>query len=57
MTDQQQQITELRNHIKNLIKEREQYTEQNVIESINDDIRYYQRQINFLNDGNLPSKN
>lgn len=57
MTDQQQQITELRNHIKNLIKEREQYTEQNVIESINDDILYYQRQINFLNDGNLPSKN
>jgi hypothetical protein len=57
MTDQQQQITELRNHIKNLIKEREQYTEQNVIESINDDILYYQRQIDFLNDGNLPGKN
>lgn len=53
MTQEQQ----LLNHIKNLIKEREQYTEQNVIESINDDILYYQRQINFLNDGNLPSKN
>lgn len=53
MTEEQQ----LLNHIQNLIKEREQYTEQNVIESINDDIRYYQRQIDFLNDGNLPSKN
>lgn len=53
MTEEQQ----LLNHIQNLIKEREQYTEQNVIESINDDIRYYQRQIDFLNDGNLSSKN
>ncbi len=51
MTDRQQ----LLNHIKNLIQERDKETKQNIIDSINDDISYYQNQIDFLNDGNLSS--
>ena len=53
----QEQITELRNHIQNLIRQRDKETQQNIIESITDDIRYYQNQIDFLNDGNLSSEN
>lgn len=51
MTDRQQ----LLNHIQNLIRERDKETQQNIIDSINDDISYYQNQIDFLNDGNLSS--
>jgi len=51
MTDRQQ----LLNHIKNLIQERDKETKQNIIDSINDDISYYQNQIDFLNDVNLSS--
>lgn len=51
MTDQEQ----LLNHIKSLIQERDKETQQNIIDSINDDISYYQNQIDFLNDGNLSS--
>lgn len=53
MTEQQQ----LLNHIQNLIKQRNKETQQNIIDSINDDISYYQNQIDFLNDGNLASTN
>ena len=53
----QEQITELRNHIQNLIRQRDKETQQNIIESITDDIRYYQNQIDFLADGNLSSEN
>ena len=53
MTEQEQ----LLNHIKCLIQERDKETQQNIIDSINDDIRYYQNQIDFLNDGNLSSEN
>jgi hypothetical protein len=52
MTEQEQ----LLNHIKNLIQERDKQTQQNIIDSINDDISYYQNQIDFLNDGNLSSR-
>lgn len=51
MTEQEQ----LLNHIQNLIRKRDQETQQTIIDSINDDIRYYQNQIDFLNDGNLSS--
>ncbi len=51
MTEQEQ----LLNHIQNLIRERDKETQQNIIDSINDDISYYQNQIDFLNDGNLSS--
>jgi hypothetical protein len=52
MTEQEQ----LLNHIKNLIQERDKQTQHNIIDSINDDISYYQNQIDFLNDGNLSSR-
>jgi|LauGreDrversion4_2_1035121.scaffolds.fasta_scaffold138667_2 hypothetical protein len=42
-----QQLTE---HIERLIQERENATKQNIIDSINDDIEYYENQLKCLQD-------
>jgi len=40
----------IRSHIQNLIQERDQETKQNIIDSINDDIEYYENQIRVMVD-------
>jgi len=44
------ELDQLYNHIQNLIQERDQETKQNIIDSINDDIEYYENQIRVMVD-------
>jgi hypothetical protein len=48
--DSHEQVRLLKQQIRNLKEERDQETKQNIIDSINDDIKYYENQIRAMVD-------